>query len=101
MSTIERRPTNVSLEEFEAIFESVKNWGRWGDDDEIGCLNYQTADEVLRGVREVKSGKIEYRFNTEQAQTFTAQLKEQAAQIQKVRADLEMSKRGLQVVNNP
>src|SRR6476646_4814125 len=37
----------------------------------------------------------------EQAQTFAAQLKEQATQIQKVRADLEMSKRGLQVVNNP
>ena len=27
MSTIERRPTDVSLEEFETIFESVKNWG--------------------------------------------------------------------------
>jgi septal ring factor EnvC (AmiA/AmiB activator) len=36
----------------------------------------------------------------EQAQTFAAQLKEHATQIQKVRADLEMSKRGLQVVNN-
>jgi kynurenine formamidase len=34
------------------------NWGRWGDDDEIGCLNFQTAEQVLRGVREVKDGKI-------------------------------------------
>lgn len=31
----------------EAIFESVKNWGRWGDDDEAGALNLIT-DEVRR-----------------------------------------------------
>ena len=37
----------------------------------------------------------------EQAQTFTGQLKEQATQIQKVRAQLEVSKRARQVVNNP
>jgi kynurenine formamidase len=35
-----------------------KNWGRWGDHDEIGCLNFQTPETVLRGVREVKSGKV-------------------------------------------
>ena len=40
------------------IADLPKNWGRWGDDDEIGCLNYQTPDEVLRGVRQVRSGKV-------------------------------------------
>jgi kynurenine formamidase len=35
-----------------------KNWGRWGDDDEIGCLNYQTPETVLRGVKEISSGKV-------------------------------------------
>jgi kynurenine formamidase len=34
------------------------NWGRWGADDEIGCLNYLTPQEVLRGIAEVKSGKV-------------------------------------------
>jgi kynurenine formamidase len=34
------------------------NWGRWGDDDEIGCLNHLTPAEVLRGVREIKDGKV-------------------------------------------
>jgi kynurenine formamidase len=38
--------------------DSPKNWGRWGDDDEIGCLNFQTPEEVLRGIREVKAGKV-------------------------------------------
>src|SRR6266540_2588696 len=48
MSTIEHRPTDVSLEEFEAIFESVKNWGRWGDDDIRGTLNLLTPEHVKR-----------------------------------------------------
>jgi 3-hydroxy-D-aspartate aldolase len=30
----------VSLPEFDVVFESVKNWGRWGDDDQLGTLNY-------------------------------------------------------------
>jgi kynurenine formamidase len=34
------------------------NWGRWGADDEIGCLNYLTPAEVLRGVAEIKDGKV-------------------------------------------
>jgi kynurenine formamidase len=42
----------------ELLRDSPKNWGRWGSDDEIGCLNYLTADEVLRGVRHVRSGKV-------------------------------------------
>ena len=29
----------ISVDEFERIFESVKNWGRWGPEDEIGTLN--------------------------------------------------------------
>lgn len=33
------------------------NWGRWGADDEIGGLNFLTADEVARGMRSVKSHK--------------------------------------------
>jgi len=40
-----------------------QNWGKWGAEDEIGSLNYLTASEVLRGVKEVSSGE-----------TFTLQL---------------------------
>jgi hypothetical protein len=28
------------------MFEAVKNWGRWGPDDERGTLNYLTPAEV-------------------------------------------------------
>lgn len=33
------------------------NWGRWGEDDELGTLNFLNQDEVLRGVQAVESGK--------------------------------------------
>ncbi|MGH7988408.1 MAG: cyclase family protein [Candidatus Binataceae bacterium] len=35
-----------------------KNWGRWGANDEIGALNFLTSDEVLRGARAIRQGKV-------------------------------------------
>lgn len=37
---------------------SPSNWGRWGDDDEVGALNFLTNDEVLRGVRSITAGEV-------------------------------------------
>lgn len=36
---------------------SPKNWGRFGPDDEVGGLNFLDAEEVLRAVGAVRSGK--------------------------------------------
>ncbi len=49
--------SKVSLAEFEAMFEAVKNWGRWGPDDEKGTLNYITPDHVKRAAGLVRSGR--------------------------------------------
>jgi kynurenine formamidase len=38
-------------------FLNSSNWGRWGDNDQIGCLNLIGENEVLRGLNEVKVGK--------------------------------------------
>ena len=54
MSAAEAR---VSVDEFEAIFESVKNWGRWGPDDELGTLNYITPGKVRDAAALVRSGR--------------------------------------------
>jgi len=35
----------MTTEQMRRIFESVKNWGRWGDHDEAGALNYITAEQ--------------------------------------------------------
>lgn len=42
----------------EVLRDMPKNWGRWGKDDEIGSINFLTREEVLRGVRAVRSGKV-------------------------------------------
>jgi kynurenine formamidase len=47
----------VSVEEFEAIFESVKNWGRWGEDDELGTMNLITPEKVREAAGLVRSGR--------------------------------------------
>ena len=44
-------PGFVTLREFDEIFEAVKNWGRWGPDDELGTLNYITPDMRACGSR--------------------------------------------------
>jgi kynurenine formamidase len=35
-----------------------RNWGRWGDEDEVGSLNFLTNLEVLRGARAIRQGKV-------------------------------------------
>lgn len=45
-----------SNDEMRAMFESVKNWGRWGDDDESGALNLITADRRAAAAAEVSAG---------------------------------------------
>jgi kynurenine formamidase len=47
----------VTLEEFDEIFESVKNWGRWGPGDQLGTLNFITPSMVRAAARLVRSGR--------------------------------------------
>lgn len=42
----------------QVLADAPSNWGRWGEDDEIGSLNFLTAEEVLRGIRHVKKGEV-------------------------------------------
>jgi len=30
----------LSVQDFELLFDELKNWGRWGPDDELGTLNF-------------------------------------------------------------
>src|ERR1700684_772416 len=51
------QPARVTLREFDEIFEAVRNWGRWGPDDELGTLNYITKDTVRAAAGLVRSGR--------------------------------------------
>lgn len=50
-------PANVSRAEFDALFEAVRNWGRWGPEDERGTLNYISPEHVRRAAGLVRSGR--------------------------------------------
>ena len=50
-------PAPVTLAAFDAMFEQLKNWGRWGEDDELGTLNYITPDKVTAAAALVRKGR--------------------------------------------
>lgn len=45
-----------TAEQMRAAYESVKNWGRWGDDDEAGALNLITAKKRVEAAAAVRLG---------------------------------------------
>lgn len=47
----------MSAAEFDRLFKRVCNWGRWGDDDERGTLNYITPKHVAAAAKLVRSGR--------------------------------------------
>ena len=52
-----KKPKFVSTEEFDALFNSVCNWGRWGKNDTRGTLNYITPEHVKNAASYVRSGR--------------------------------------------
>jgi kynurenine formamidase len=49
-----RAPRNAA--EFDELFQQVKNWGRWGADDQLGSANLVTAAKRKQAAGLVKSG---------------------------------------------
>lgn len=47
-------PSKARMDE---IYESVKNWGRWGNDDESGALNLITDDVRLAAAQSIRHGR--------------------------------------------
>jgi len=47
----------ITLAEFNRLFESLKNWGKWGPADEKGTLNFITPEKIQAAARLVKSGR--------------------------------------------
>lgn len=45
-----------STEALDAMYESLKNWGRWGDDDQRGALNHLTDEHRAAAATLVRSG---------------------------------------------
>ena len=48
----------LTRQDVDATAERLKNWGKWGPDDEIGTLNYTTADDIVKAAGLVKKGRV-------------------------------------------
>lgn len=47
----------VNAEEFDRLFQQVKNWGRWGANDELGSVNLITAAKRKQALSLAKTGQ--------------------------------------------
>jgi kynurenine formamidase len=50
-------PFTLSKSDFDVLFDKLKNWGRWGDDDDLGTLNFLGEGEVVAAAGLVRSGR--------------------------------------------
>src|SRR5258705_5437790 len=48
----------MSEETLRKLVMQVRNWGRWGADDEIGTLNFITPEAVAAAARLATTGKV-------------------------------------------
>jgi kynurenine formamidase len=48
----------LTMNDLKAAAERLKNWGRWGEADEIGTLNYTQPADVVAAARLVRKGKV-------------------------------------------
>jgi kynurenine formamidase len=48
----------TSLEEFRVVGERLRNWGRWGDDDERGTTNLITPQRLVAAAGLVRQGRV-------------------------------------------
>ncbi|MFJ9367573.1 cyclase family protein [Nocardia sp. NPDC101769] len=44
-------------EEWRKVAERVRNWGRWGDDDQLGTLNLLTPDRIAYAATRARAGR--------------------------------------------
>lgn len=49
-------PPTLSAADIDAMFESVSNWGRWGEDDQRGTLNLITPEKRRQAAGLVREG---------------------------------------------
>jgi kynurenine formamidase len=52
----ESHPAVISKQQFDQWFDETSNWGRWGEDDELGTLNIITPEMKIRAANLVRAG---------------------------------------------
>lgn len=63
-----REPTSIA--QFDRWMEEYSNWGRWGEDDELGAANLMTDEKRLQAATLIRTGRtvsLAHDFLTEEA----------------------------------
>ncbi|HET6241780.1 MAG TPA: cyclase family protein, partial [Arthrobacter sp.] len=55
---VARAALSYSLAEIDEMCDRYRNWGRWGEDDQRGTLNFIDESCVIEAARLVKAGKV-------------------------------------------
>lgn len=56
--TREAKSRKLTRKDVQKAAERCKNWGRWGPNDEIGTLNFTTAEDIVAAAQLVRKGKV-------------------------------------------
>lgn len=48
----------LTLQDIQNASERLKNWGRWGADDEIGTLNHISPQDIINAAKLIRKGKV-------------------------------------------
>src|SRR5512146_1817591 len=59
MKMVAKKPLkqNVTLRTIDEMAKRVKNWGKWGPNDQIGTLNYVKPGDIVKAAALVRKGK--------------------------------------------
>ena len=55
-----------SEDEVLSYFDKLSNWGKWGDDDELGAPNYITPAKVKQAIATIQDGVRYYLYLMEE-----------------------------------
>ena len=58
IDTREKKNRKLTRKDVHQAAKRCKNWGKWGKDDELGTLNYTTAEDIAAAAQLVKKGKV-------------------------------------------
>ena len=54
IDTRDKKNRKLTRKDVQAAAKKYKNWGRWGKDDEIGTLNFTTAEHIVAAAKLVR-----------------------------------------------
>ena len=57
-ATKRRAARKLTMKGIHAAAKRLRNWGKWGKDDEVGTLNYTSPADIVAAAQLVRKGKV-------------------------------------------